>query len=85
MSRMPKTLLWLSIACFVLGGAVNLDLINPRGMAASYIILPLGAVFFGLFLIVLMLQREGEKHQEDQHLSDPARGPAQHAPPRTES
>jgi len=83
MTRTAKVLLGLAIACLVLGGALNLGWIHPRGLDALYTIFPVGAVFLGLFLIVLLLEKESRTNPEDKHLSEPSsEGPAKHAPPR---
>jgi len=60
MTKMAKVLLVAAIVCLVLGGALNIGWINPHGIDALYILLPSGAVFFGLFLIVRVLQKEHE-------------------------
>lgn len=82
MTKTAKVLLGLAIACLVLGGLINIGWINPGKLEALYVLLPVGAVFLGLFLIVLVLQRESMVHQEDKHLSEPANeGPAKTLPP----
>jgi len=86
MTKTAKWLLALTIICLASGGAFNAGLIDTYGIDALYALLPAGAVCLGLFLIVLVLGKEGAVHKEDQHLSEPAsQGPAQHAPPTTEN
>ena len=82
MTKLAKILLGLSIVCTVVGAAINLDWVHLGDITGFYAILPLGAVFFGLFLIVLILEDKGMTNPEDQHLSAPAsEGPAKHLPP----
>lgn len=84
MSKTAKVLLVLTIVCLVVGGVFNMGLIEPGNLSPLYAILPLGAVFLGLFLIVLVLERESAR-PENQHLSEPAsEGPAKPLPPTPE-
>ncbi len=83
MTKTAKILLGLAIGCLLVGGVINLGWINPGKLDALYVLLPVGAVFLGLFLISLVLQRESMVHEEDQHLSEPANeGPAKPLPPK---
>ncbi len=82
MTKTAKVLLGTAIVCLVVGGVINIGWINPGKVDALYVLLPLGAVFLGLFLIVLVLARESMVHEEDQHLAEPANeGPAKPLPP----
>jgi hypothetical protein len=63
---MTKTLLVLSILCLTTGFAVVSNLINVHGMVAFFVLLPAGAIFFGLFLISLMLQKETARYDAEQ-------------------
>lgn len=62
----------MAIVCLVLGGVINLGWINPGDIAGLYVLLPVGAVFFGLFLIELLMGRASAVHELDQ---SPAEGP----------
>jgi hypothetical protein len=85
MTKAAKWLLTLTIICFISGGAFNSGLVSTYNIDALYALLPLGAVFLGLFLIVLILGKESLVHKEDPHLSEPSsQGPAEHAPPAVE-
>jgi phosphate/sulfate permease len=66
MSRMTKTLLVLSVGCLATGFLVVSNVINVHGMAAFYVLLPAGAIFFGLFLISLMLEKETAQYDKEQ-------------------
>ncbi len=82
MTKTAKGLLVAAIVCLVSGGFTNSGLIDLGKFESLYVLLPLGAVFLGLFLITLVLGKEGMVHEEDQHLPEPAnRGPAQPLPP----
>ena len=86
MTKLAKTLLVLSIVCTVVGGVINLDWVKLGEITGFYAVLPLGAVFFGLFLIVLVLEKEGDENPEDKHLSDRASAdPAKVLPPEPET
>jgi hypothetical protein len=56
MTKLTKTFLVLGVAGFLAGGAI--DAIGRDVDPKWTVVLPLGAVFFGLFLILLMLQKE---------------------------
>jgi hypothetical protein len=56
MTKLTKTFLVLGLAGFLAGGAI--DAIGTSVDPKWTVVLPLGAVFFGLFLIFLMLQKE---------------------------
>ncbi len=72
MSKTAKVLLGVAIGCLIVGGVINIGWVNPGKLDALYVLLPVGAVFLGLFLIVLILQRESMAHQEDHHLPEAA-------------
>ena len=72
MTKTAKVLLVLAIVCLIAGGVINIGWISPGNWEALYALLPLGAVFLGLFLIVLVLGRESVVHEEDQHPGEPA-------------
>ena len=56
MTKLTKTFLGLSLAGFAAGGVIDFSSapLDPKWTA----LMPLGAVFFGLFLISLMLEKE---------------------------
>ena len=70
MSKMAKALLVLAIGCLVLGGALNIGFVNEHGMDALYAVLPTGAVFAGLFLIVHVLEKESAIYDQEQEVHD---------------
>jgi hypothetical protein len=73
---MTKTLLIVSLVTLALGLALNVGLFGTVQQDAWFTILPLGPVFFGLYLIVKVLEKE--PHDESSHhpvgsgASDPA-------------
>ncbi len=82
MTKLAKSLLVLAIVCLVVGGIFNIGLINPGRLDALYAVLPLGAVFLGLFLIVRVMEKETEVNPQDQHLpAPPEEVPAKKLPP----
>jgi hypothetical protein len=63
-----KVLLGLGVAGLVIGTLLSTDLIVKAPIAAiSYVVLPLGAIFFGLFLVSRMLEKESVFHDEEKH------------------
>jgi len=66
MSKLTKTLLALAVTGLVLGFIFVSGLVNVEYVNALYVTLPLGAVFFGLFLISKMLDKEVAIHDEEQ-------------------
>lgn len=66
MGKLTKTLLILSIAALVVGMAFVIGLVNVENLVALYVVLPLGAVFLGLFLISLVLEKESALFDQEQ-------------------
>ena len=62
MGKMTKCLLALSISGLTLGLALNFF----KGSPATYVVLPAGAIFFGLFLISFMLEKESAAYDAEQ-------------------
>ena len=62
MGKMTKCLLALSISGLTLGLALNFF----KGSPATFVVLPAGAIFFGLFLISLMLEKESAAYDAEQ-------------------
>ena len=66
MTKTTTNLFCLAVACLILGLAFVTGIINAQNMVALYVTLPLGAVFFGLFLIFRMLEKEASLY-DDEH------------------
>src|SRR5712664_2603887 len=66
MNKTTKTLLIVSLAGLVVGTAFVTGLLPVGNLVALYVVLPLGAVFFGLFLISLVLEKENALFDNDQ-------------------
>src|SRR5262249_22585341 len=58
MTKTTKTLLTLGIAGLGPGLAIDSALVGETIASTLYVLLPLGAVFFGLFLISKVLEKE---------------------------
>ena len=71
MAKTTKNLLVISIATLVLGLIFVTGIVNVQGTVALYVVLPLGAVFLGLFLIFRMLEKESALYDEE-HQMHPA-------------
>jgi hypothetical protein len=63
---MTKTLLAISLLCLVAGFPFASGLVNAQEVVALYAVLPAGAVFLGLFLICLLLEKEIAQYDADQ-------------------
>ena len=66
MSKITTNLLFASIACIISGLALVTGLVNAEGMAGLYVALPLGASFFGLFLISRIFEKEVSQYDDEQ-------------------
>jgi hypothetical protein len=64
MTRLSKILLAVSVAGFVAGGIIDFGGFNLGPSWA--VVLPLGAIAFGLFLIVFMLEKEMAGFDEEE-------------------
>jgi len=64
MTTLTKSLLAVTVTGFVSGGIIDFGLfkVNPSWM----VVLPFGAVSFGLFLISLALEKEAAKFDVDE-------------------
>jgi hypothetical protein len=71
MTTLSKSLLVATIVSFLLGFAFVTGWIGVRDAVALYVAMPLGAVFFGLFLITHMLEKESEAFDADQRGAKP--------------
>jgi len=65
MTKMTKALLISSILCLVAGLILNSGLVNVGEAVALYVVLPLGATFFGLFLIAKVLSKESAGYDQE--------------------
>ncbi len=65
MNKTEKGLLIVTIVCLAVGGAFNTGLVDAHGIDALYAILPLGAVFAGLLLIVMVLGKETALYDQE--------------------
>jgi hypothetical protein len=59
---MTKVLLGVAVTTLILGFVLNAGWVGSLPWDALYAILPLGAVFFGLFLIAKMLEKETQAY-----------------------
>ena len=67
MKRTTKALLIACIVSLVGGLLVSTNLIKiPNAVAGVYVLLPAGAVLFGLFLISKALEKEMTRYNEEQ-------------------
>jgi len=65
---LTKFLLVLTIMGFALGLLFVTDVIKVGDAVGWYMTLPAGAIFFGLFLITLMLEKEVAAFDQEQQL-----------------
>ena len=71
MTKITRGLLAVALLCLAVGGGFNTGLIDAHGIDALYSVLPLGAVFFGLFLIERVLGKETMDQDGQHHESNP--------------
>ncbi len=67
MSKLPKIMLVLMIFNFLAAGLFLTGLVNVSSVSALYVTFPLGATFYGLFLIAHLLEKETVAFDADQH------------------
>jgi hypothetical protein len=65
MSKLTKALLVLSVIGFATGFVFVTGLVKIGDAVALYAALPMGAIFFGLFLISKMLEKEITRHDKE--------------------
>lgn len=63
MTTLPKICLAVSAAGFSAGGLIDFGGFNV--IPAVMVVLPLGAIFFGMFMIALMMEKEMAKFDEE--------------------
>ena len=63
---MAKKLLILSVIGLVIGLAFVTGMVNAQSMVDLYVVLPLGAVFLGLFLVFQCFEKETSLYDEEQ-------------------
>lgn len=66
MTKTTRSLLVISILCLAVGLAFVTGIINVQNAAGLYVALPLGAIFFGLFLISKIFEKEAALYDEEQ-------------------
>jgi len=66
MTKMTKILLLLSLAGLVSGLLFVSGGLNSSGVVALHVLLPMGAIFFGLFLLSKVLEKETALYDEEQ-------------------
>ncbi len=64
MTSLSKILLTVAVVGLTGGGMI--DFYGVKANPALAVVLPLGAIAFGLFLIVFMLEKEVAKYDEEQ-------------------
>ena len=63
MTTLPKICLAVSAAGFAAGGLIDFGGFNV--VPAMTVVLPLGAIFFGIFMVALMMEKEMAKFDEE--------------------
>ena len=75
MFRNSKLLLIIAISLSVVGLSIELGMFKTKGMPVMHVLLPVGAIFIGLYLVSRFLAKEDELHAEDQKKTVPASVP----------
>jgi hypothetical protein len=63
---MAKKLLIIAIVSLVAGLIFVTGIVNAQNMVGLYVVLPLGAVFLGLFLVFKSFEKEASLYDEEQ-------------------
>ena len=69
MTKSTKLLFSLAVVALILGIALNAGIVSNFNSDLLYTVLPLGAVFFGLFLIAKVLEKENQAYDQE-HKAD---------------
>ena len=69
MTKTTKTLLTLGISGLALGMAIDSGLVDVTNASALCVLLPLGAVFFGMFLLSKVLEKETAAFDQERRLA----------------
>ncbi len=87
MTKTTKTLLYLALAGLLLGLLFSSGGVKSDGLVVVYLLLPMGAIFFGLFLLSKVLEKETAMYDEEQraNLALAARQKGEAQPPRAGS
>jgi len=64
MTRIPKAILAISLTAFAIGGVVTFG--SPEIPVGWTVAMPVGAIFFGFFLVTFMLQKEVTRFDEEE-------------------
>lgn len=81
MSKGSRTnvLLVLALGALAVGAVFNTNLIDVRHIVGLYVVLPVGAVLFGLYLISRLLQNETEspsvQYRQEREVRAPLQSP----------
>jgi len=69
MSKMTKGLLYAAVAGLVSGLLFVTGVVDAHGVVTFYILLPAGAIFLGLFMISLVLEKETALFDQEHSLA----------------
>ena len=69
MTKTTKTLLTLGISGLALGMAIDSGLVDVTNASALCVLLPLGAVFFGMFLLSKVLEKETAAFDQERRVA----------------
>ena len=64
MTKLPKAFLAVSLTAFAVGSVVTFG--SPEIPVGWTVGMPVGAIFFGLFLVTFMLQKEVARFDEEE-------------------
>ncbi len=65
MTTITKGLLGVAVAGLVLGLALSIGVFGHLNSDVQYVVLPVGAIFAGLFLISMMLEKESARYDQE--------------------
>ncbi len=67
MTKVTKGLLVTAIVFLLAGLVANSGIFDVNGVPALYVLLPVGAIFLGMFLISRLLQNESARYEQEHH------------------
>ncbi len=78
MGTPSKVLLTLAAVCLPAGLLIVTGVISAKALPDLHVVLPLGAILFGLFLLSRILEKEPLDSDTESHTSDYGKAPKPH-------
>ena len=69
MTAKTKVSLITCVVCLIVGLAFFAGVVSVHSAKALYVVLPIGATFFGVFMVFRVFEKETEQYDQEQHAS----------------